>query len=115
MRKLLFNQQRTKIFSLDQVVSIERIDFCGHKGILLEFSNGMRFLITTSEEHLKPLQRHIHDISDCNVVLRYDIYDNFEVNVKLFQFFENKFLKSEFCKQHSFSTVDGNSNKGDNL
>ena len=99
MKKLLFNQARTKIFNLEQVVCIERIDMSGCRAIMLHFANGFQFFVTYSKkamDYIRMWGTKDSWFSD----------GNFEINEKLFQYFENKFLKPGLCQKGANKNED---------
>ena len=93
MKKFLYNHNRTKIFNLDMVVSIEKVP--NHeKIIILTFANGTEFAIIESDSfdiHLKFL----------NVFSQYPFvrFGHYEINQKLFQYFNHKFTHSALCQK----------------
>ena len=102
MKKLLFNRERTKIFNLDQFVSIEHHETeDGHNAIILKFSSEDYFLITPGEDH-----EFFAEYFKANIDYRWfkdaDLYreimsGNFEENKKLYEYFEHKFTRSTLC------------------
>ena len=91
MKKLLYNKKRTKIFNLDQVVCIERLQLGDCKAIQLHFADKSKFLIAPNDEYTWPFAVD----KDSNTY----ITDNIEVNPKLWQYFENKFTRSSLCQR----------------
>jgi len=100
MKKLLFNQQRNRIFNLDQVVCIERIDCSGWRGIMLHFPNNIQFFVTYNQTAMDYIEMRCCDAYHFLKPSDNPFFNgNHEINVKLFQYFENKFLKSAFCQK----------------
>ena len=91
MKKLLYNRQRTKIFNLDQVVCIERLEKGECKAIKLHFADKSKFIVAPNNEYIWPF---VHD-KETNTI----IYDNIEANPKLWQYFEHKFTRSSLCQK----------------
>ena len=103
MKKLLYNKDRTKIFNLDHLVSIERLDVDCGSGIVLKFSSEDYFLVTPGNS--TSLRRYIQIFSDSIVPNDYGSISkciqcgNYEENKKLYEFFEHMFTRSSLCSK----------------
>lgn len=107
MKKLIFNQARTKIFNLDQIVCVERIDCSGWRGIMLYFADNIQFFVTYSQEAMDYIEMRRHDAyRSLNPSDNPFLNGNHEINKKLFQYFENKFLKSALCQKGTHKNED---------
>lgn len=103
MKKLLFNHDRTKIFNLDHLVSIERYYDPSEKevkGIILKFSSEDYFIITPGN-HI-PLKTHFQNWIGYRGKADKEIFNcmslgNVEENKKLYEYFEHKFTRSPLC------------------
>ena len=100
MKKLLFNQNRHKIFNLDHLVSISLIDNEFGNGILLKFSSEDYFLVTpgSSTELSKEYGKKSEDPT-CRKIYENYCLGNFEENKKLYEYFEHMFTKSSLCQK----------------
>ena len=108
MKKFLFNQDRTRIFNLDQVVCVEWIDCSGWHGIMLHFPNNVQFFVTYSQKAMDYIEMRSYDAyKSLNPSDNPFLNGNHEINVKLFQYFEHKFTKSAFCQKgaHKDETI----------
>lgn len=98
MKKFLYNQARTKIYNLDMVVCIERPN-ANEEVILLRFPfDHMSYFAIYGNEEIKDryLQKEgIHSSIQWN--------GDYEVNHKLYQYFEHKFTHSALCQKVQFN------------
>lgn len=101
MKKLLYNQARNKIFNLDQVVCIEHINCSGYRGIILQFPNNNYFFVTYNQTAMNYILIRMQRDDVCSSFR----LGNFEINVKLFEYFEHKFTKSALCQKGRSSEV----------
>ena len=96
MKKFLYNQARTKIFNLDMVVCIERPD-PSEELIFLRFPEGTlftKFAIYGNEEVKK---KYAKEMDTIHPGIQHN--GDFEVNHKLYQYFNHKFTHSALCQK----------------
>lgn len=67
---------------------------------MLHFPNNIQFFVTYNQMAMDYIEMRCHDAyHSLNPSDNPFLNGNHEINVKLFQYFENKFLKSAFCKK----------------
>lgn len=108
MKKFLYNQARTKIFNLDMVVSIEKApielpDKTKHNKEVIY----LRFPLIPAEG-LFAIYGNQKDFEWCNHfhIRDYTTMNGFyEVNQKLYQYFNHKFTHSALCQKTNNSKI----------